>query len=32
MLLDGMVIKIDDITTQQDLGFTQKISKMVLCI
>ncbi len=27
MLLDGMVIKIDDITTQQDLGFTQKFPR-----
>ena len=27
MLLDGMVIKIDDISTQQDLGFTQKFPR-----
>ena len=27
LLLDGMVIKIDDITTQQDLGFTQKFPR-----
>ncbi|MGJ0355147.1 NAD-dependent DNA ligase LigA [Aliarcobacter cryaerophilus] len=27
MLLDGMVIKIDDIMTQQDLGFTQKFPR-----
>ena len=27
MLLDGMVLKIDDITTQQDLGFTQKFPR-----
>ena len=27
MLLDGMVIKIDDIATQQDLGFTQKFPR-----
>jgi len=27
MLLDGMVIKIDDIPTQEDLGFTQKFPR-----
>lgn len=27
MLLDGMVIKIDNITSQQDLGFTQKFPR-----
>ncbi|WP_418185517.1 NAD-dependent DNA ligase LigA [Aliarcobacter vitoriensis] len=27
MLLDGMVIKIDDIHTQEDLGFTQKFPR-----
>lgn len=27
MLLDGMVIKVDDIPTQEDLGFTQKFPK-----
>ena len=32
MMLDGMVIKINDIETQEELGYTVKFPKLVLCL